>query len=131
MLLNIGDGKMTISELLWRGCYLGTNVTYNLKRLTETGYVIQTRSENDRRVIMVRASEKGAALCQRLQDMNERHIAALAQGSLSREDAEICRRSLRILQRYCSQVIARSPVETECSIGATVRPTGPSTPWTV
>ncbi|HEY2660205.1 MAG TPA: MarR family transcriptional regulator, partial [Caulobacteraceae bacterium] len=69
MLLNIGDSEMTASELLWRGCYLGSNVSYNLKKLTETGYVIQERSQHDRRVIMVRNSEKGQALCTLLRDM--------------------------------------------------------------
>ena len=73
MLLNIGDSEMTASELLWRGCYLGSNVSYNLKKLTETGYVIQERSQHDRRVIMVRNSEKGMALCGVLKDMSRTH----------------------------------------------------------
>src|SRR5580698_4418452 len=63
MLLNIADCEMTASELLWRGCYLGSNVSYKLKKLTEAGYVIQERSQHDRRVIMVRNSERGMALC--------------------------------------------------------------------
>src|SRR5580658_926410 len=78
IVLNIGRAEMTASELLWRGCYLGSNVSYNLRKLTETGYVIQERSQHDRRVIMVRNSEKGQALCGLLKDMNERHIAALS-----------------------------------------------------
>src|ERR1700761_3157902 len=63
MLHNIGDAEMTVSELMWRGCYLGSNVSYSLKKLTETGYIIQERSSHDKRVIMVRLSEKGAELC--------------------------------------------------------------------
>jgi hypothetical protein len=32
MLFNIGDAEMTVSELTLRGCYLGSNVSYNVKK---------------------------------------------------------------------------------------------------
>jgi DNA-binding MarR family transcriptional regulator len=105
ILLNIGEDEMTASELLWRGCYLGTNVSYNLKKLTETGYVVQTRSQHDRRVVMVRNSEKGVALCQRLQQMNNRHIAALSEVGVTNEEVEGCRKVLRTLERFCTRAI--------------------------
>jgi DNA-binding MarR family transcriptional regulator len=117
ILLNIGEDEMTASELLWRGCYLGTNVSYNLKKLTETGYVIQTRSAHDRRVMMVRNSQKGVTLCQRLQDMNNRHVAALTEGGLTQEDTEGCRKTLRMLHGFCSRTIdARSVVGTGTNV---------------
>ncbi len=103
MLLNIGDAEMTASELLWRGCYLGSNVSYNLKKLTEAGYVIQERSTHDKRVIMVRNSERGAELCALLQDMNARHIQALSKGNFKMEDLATCRQMLRTLQRFWSR----------------------------
>ena len=103
MLLNIGDSEMTASELLWRGCYLDSNVSYNLKKLTETGYVIQERSQHDRRVIMVRNSEKGMALCGLLKEMNDRHIAALSQANCKEEDILTCRQMLRTLHHFWSR----------------------------
>ena len=103
MLLNIGDAEMTVSELLWRGCYLGSNVSYNLKKLTEAGYVVQERSSHDKRVIMVRNSQKGVELCAILQDMNARHIAALSRGDFKAEELNICRQMLRTLQRSWSR----------------------------
>jgi DNA-binding MarR family transcriptional regulator len=103
MLLNIGDAEMTVSELLWRGCYLGSNVSYNLKKLTEAGYVVQERSAHDKRVIMVRSSEKGAELCVLLQDMNNRHVQALAKGNFKMEDLITTRQMLRTLQRFWSR----------------------------
>ena len=98
---------MTAGELLWRGCYIGSNVSYNLKKLTETGYVIQTRSSHDKRVIMVRNSEKGLALCERLQAMNGRHIAELTNGgaSTSSEDIQTCRKTMRTLERICNRAV--------------------------
>src|SRR5271168_2989608 len=43
MLHNVGDAEMSVSELMWRGCYLGSNVSYSLKKLTDTGYIVQER----------------------------------------------------------------------------------------
>jgi DNA-binding MarR family transcriptional regulator len=103
MLLNIGDAEMTVSELLWRGCYLGSNVSYNLKKLTEAGYVVQERSAHDKRVIMVRSSEKGAELCVLLEAMNHRHVQALTKGNFRMEDLITTRQMLRTLQRFWSR----------------------------
>ena len=112
MLFNIGDSEMTASELLWRGCYLGSNVSYNLKKLTETGYVIQERSQHDRRVIMVRNSEKGMALCGLLKEMNDRHIAALSQANCKEEDLMTCRKMLRTLHHFWSRAAEMKPALT-------------------
>ena len=105
ILHNIGDAEMTVSELMWRGCYLGSNVSYNLKKLTETGYINQERSPHDKRVIMVRASKKAEELCAVLNQMKDRHIEALSQGDLKREDIAICRQTLRGLQQFWSRTV--------------------------
>ncbi|HEX2556279.1 MAG TPA: winged helix DNA-binding protein [Microvirga sp.] len=73
ILLHMGADEMTVSELTLRGCYQGTNVSYNLGKLVEGGYVVQERSERDRRVVKVRASDKGYALSAQL----KRFYAAL------------------------------------------------------
>src|SRR5262249_56012076 len=62
MLFNIGDAEMTVGELTSRGCYLGSNVSYNVKKLVENGYLAQQRSLHDRRSIHVRLTEKGRRL---------------------------------------------------------------------
>ena len=105
ILHNVGDAEMTVSELMWRGCYLGSNVSYNLKKLTDTGYIVQQRSAHDKRVMMVRVSEKGAELCDVLRHMNARHVEALSRGSLNSEDIATCRQTLRGLQQFWSRAI--------------------------
>jgi len=102
MLHNVGDAEMSVSELMWRGCYLGSNVSYSLKKLTDTGYIVQERSLHDKRVIMVRLSSKGAELCALLKNMNERHVEALSQRGLKSEDIATCRQTLRGLQQFWS-----------------------------
>ena len=36
ILFNIGDPEMTVGELTLRGCYLGSNVSYNVKKMSRT-----------------------------------------------------------------------------------------------
>src|ERR1700745_2387916 len=70
MLFNVNDAEMTIGELTLRGCYLGSNVSYNVKKMVENGYLSQERSVHDRRSIHVGLTEKGAKLRERLQMMH-------------------------------------------------------------
>ncbi len=39
LLYNIGDAELTAGELKTRGYYLGSNVSYNLKKLVDMGYI--------------------------------------------------------------------------------------------
>src|ERR1044072_2036017 len=57
ILFNIGDLEMTVGELTLRGCYLGSNVSYNVKKMGENGHLVQERSGHDRPSIHVRLSE--------------------------------------------------------------------------
>src|SRR5438105_7544162 len=79
MLFNIGDAEMTVGELTLRGCYLGSNVSYNVKKMVENGYLAQERSVHDRRSIHVRLTDKGIRLRDRLTAMHQRHIEMLGQ----------------------------------------------------
>ncbi len=62
MLFNIGEAEMTVGELTLRGCYLGSNVSYNVKKMVENGYLVQQRSLHDRRSVHVRLTDKGIKL---------------------------------------------------------------------
>jgi DNA-binding MarR family transcriptional regulator len=100
MLFNIGDAEMTVGELTLRGCYLGSNVSYNVKKMVENGYLVQERSEHDRRSIHVRLSDKGMRLRDKLSAMHERHIGMLAQTSLKAEDLQVADTALKRLERF-------------------------------
>ena len=77
ILYNIASEEVTVGELTYRGYYLGSNVSYNLKKMVETGYLEQERSTHDRRTVRVRLSEKGKALHVKLAEM----FAATASGT--------------------------------------------------
>src|ERR1700731_1537974 len=77
MLFNTGDAEMTVGELTLRGCYLGSNVSYNVKKMVENRYIVQERSVHDRRSIHVQLTKKGRTLRDKLTAMHERHIGML------------------------------------------------------
>lgn len=104
MLFNIGDAEMTVGELTLRGCYLGSNVSYNLKKLVENGYVEQARSPHDRRSVHVKLAPKGRALRDRIAEMHRRHAERLPQNAITAPDLEGTAALLRRLERFWIRV---------------------------
>jgi DNA-binding MarR family transcriptional regulator len=100
MLFNIGEAEMTVGELTLRGSYLGSNVSYNVKKMVENGYLMQQRSLHDRRSIHVRLTEKGIRLRERLSEMHQRHTETLRQAAINMEDLEVAGSTLRRLERF-------------------------------
>ncbi len=106
LLFNIGDAELTAGELRTRGYYLGSNVSYNLKKLVETGYINHERSQMDRRSVRVSLTEKGSEIARIVDDLYSRHILSVEQvGELSTENFEELNRSLRRLERFWTDQI--------------------------
>jgi DNA-binding MarR family transcriptional regulator len=104
MLFNIGDAEMTVGELVTRDCYLGSNVSYNVKKMVENGYLAQERSADDHRVFRVRLTEKGVALRDRLQTTYQRHVEILNQFAIANEDLQEVTVTLDRLDRFWDRV---------------------------
>jgi DNA-binding MarR family transcriptional regulator len=100
MLFNIGDAEMTVGELTLRGCYLGSNVSYNVKKMVENGYLCQQRSLHDRRSIHVRLTDKGRKLRESLTAMHRRHVETLGQAAVGANDLDSLCVTLRRLERF-------------------------------
>jgi DNA-binding MarR family transcriptional regulator len=100
MLFNIGDAEMTVGELTLRGCYLGSNVSYNVKKMVENKYLAHERSVHDRRSIHVRLTEKGVKLRDNLTVMHQRHTEMLSRTALSTDDLQGTSVTLRRLERF-------------------------------
>src|SRR5438445_12337409 len=103
MLFNIGDAEMTVGELTTRGAYLGSNVSYNLKKMVENGYLVQERSVHDRRSIHVRLTQKGRRLRDRLSVMHQRYAEMLKQTTISEADLQGVAEALRRLEQFSIQ----------------------------
>src|SRR5258708_20605150 len=101
LLFNIGDQELTAGELRSRGHYLGSNVSYNLKKLVEAGYIHHARSEVDRRSVLVRLTRKGEIVREMLNELFVRHLGSLeAVGNVSGTDFELVNTSLLRLERF-------------------------------
>jgi DNA-binding MarR family transcriptional regulator len=107
ILYNIGDSQLTISELTIRGYYLGSNVSYNIKKLVESGYLIQEQSPHDKRSSKVRLSKKGLQLCQHIDALYEKNIAELGNYDLTEDALVSSNETLKRLEKYWSVYIER------------------------
>lgn len=102
ILANIGKEELTVGELTNRGYYLGSNVSYNVKKMVENDYLNQERSPHDRRSVRVRVSEKGLAVCQLIAALHERHIAQLDDSPIAQELSGV-NNTLRALERFWTE----------------------------
>lgn len=106
LLYNIGDAELTAGELRSRGYYLGSNVSYNLKKLVEMGYIHHKRSETDRRSVRVSLTERGQDVCQLINDLYDRQLGSIVQvGQLDDGALGSLNGSLMRLERFWSDQI--------------------------
>ena len=100
ILYNIGHDELTVGELTIRGYYLGSNVSYNVKKMVENGYLIQERSVHDKRSIRVKLSDKGKDLCELITAMFQRHDASIAGSELTAERLQELNKTMHMLERF-------------------------------
>ena len=102
ILYSIGSDQLTVGELTLRGYYLGSNVSYNLKKMVESGYLVQERSLHDRRSVRIKVSSKGATLRSKLDDFFERDGAHLVNAGLGPKELGALAEMLSKLERFWS-----------------------------
>ena len=106
LLFNIGDNEVTAGELKSRGYYQGSNVSYNLKKLVEMGYMHHQRCEIDRRSVRVRLTPKGRDIRDVIAALFERHAEGLQdKGVLGADGIDQIAGSLRRVERYWTDQI--------------------------
>ena len=102
ILFSIGSDQLTVGELTLRGYYLGSNVSYNLKKMVESGYLVQERSLHDRRSVRIKVSSKGAALKAKLDDFFDRDGKHLVSAGLGPKELGALGEMLNKLERFWS-----------------------------
>lgn len=108
ILTNIAEEQLTVGELTARGYYLGSNVSYNVKKLVENGYLMQERSAHDKRQTRVKLSSKGLELISRIGQLYERNTEELA-GMVTGDQLKSTNGVLLGLERYWSSLIKFDP----------------------
>ena len=106
LLYNIGDKELTAGELRSRGYYLGSNVSYNLKKLVEMGFLDHQRSRVDRRSVRIRLTTKGQEVRGIVDALYNKHVATVEQvGGISNDEFATLNKSLHRLERFWTDQI--------------------------
>jgi len=106
LLFNIGDNEVTAGELKTRGYYQGSNVSYNLKKLVEMGFMHHKRCEIDRRSVRVKLTDQGRNIRDIVEELFLRHAEGLqSRGILAEDGIESINTSLRRVERYWADQI--------------------------
>lgn len=106
LLFNVGDNEVTAGELKSRGYYQGSNVSYNLKKLVESGYMHHERSEVDRRSVRVRLTQKGRDIRLIVGKLFATHADGLvSRGVMDQQGLDDIITSLRRMERYWTEQI--------------------------
>ncbi len=106
LLFNIGDAELTAGELRTRGYYLGSNVSYNLKKLVETGYLHHQRSRLDRRSVRISLTDKGREVRDIVEYLYQKHIRTVEQvGGIGAGDLQVLNKALHRLERFWTDQI--------------------------
>ena len=106
LLYNIGDKELTAGELRTRGYYLGSNVSYNLKKLVDMGYLHHQRSRLDRRSVRISLTPKGREVAEIVDRLYVRHIQSIEKvGGLSEGEFRSLNKSLQRLEGFWTHTI--------------------------
>ena len=105
LLANIGEEEIVIRDLVERGYYQGSNVSYNIKKLVEMGYLEQERSPHDRRSVRISLTDKARQVVTSIRDLEDKNAAALADQKLEGEAIEDVCAALRRVERVWTDYI--------------------------
>jgi DNA-binding MarR family transcriptional regulator len=106
LLFNIGDKELTAGELRTRGYYLGSNVSYNLKKLVEMGFLDHQRSRVDRRSVRIKLTERGREVRDIVSLLYEKHVRTVEQvGGISADEFSGLNKALQRLERFWTDQI--------------------------
>ena len=106
ILYNISSERMTISELTNRGYYLGSNVSYNIKKLVENGYLVQEKSPHDKRAVRIRLSEKGLELTGKIDAFLERSVSVMRDMGVKDQELGDTSKVLRKVERFLTDLLS-------------------------
>jgi DNA-binding MarR family transcriptional regulator len=106
LLYNIGDKELTAGELRTRGYYLGSNVSYNVKKLVEMGYLHHARSRIDRRSVRISLTDLGQDVHTIVSGVYEKHARTVEQiGGVGPDEFAKMNQSLARLERFWTDQI--------------------------
>lgn len=105
LLTNIGEEEIVIRDLVERGYYQGSNVSYNIKKLVELGYLDQERTSHDKRSVSIKLTEKAIGIVEKIRELEESNAVSFSEKQKSKNEIEETLGSLRRLERVWADYI--------------------------
>src|SRR6201987_1623625 len=106
LLYNISAKELTAVQLRTRGYYLGSNVSYNLKKLVEMGFLDHQRSRVDRRSVRIRLTDKGRQVREIVEALYSKPVRTVEQvGGISGDEFASLNKALHRLERFWTDQI--------------------------
>ncbi len=106
LLFNIGDSELTAGELKTRGYYQGSNVSYNLKKLVDQGYVSHERSSADKRSVRISLTERGQVIREQIDTLYNRQLLSLREvAGIDVDEFDRLNKALTRLERFWTDQI--------------------------
>lgn len=103
LLSNIGEEDIAIRDLVERGYYQGSNVSYNIKKLTDMGYLEQERSQHDRRSVTVRLTPKALVVVERVRQLEDINADGLEKSGIAIDALSQASETLRRIEQMWSE----------------------------
>ena len=111
ILYNVGKNEMTVGEISNRGYYLGSNVSYNLKKLVKHGYFVQKKASHDKRASKIHLSEKGIKLYDKLDKILTQQSSNLKYNGVTDQNLTETLKLLRKIESYWNFIISHGLME--------------------
>jgi DNA-binding MarR family transcriptional regulator len=106
LLFNIGSSELTAGELRSRGYYMGSNVSYNVKKLVDMGFINHSRSRIDRRSVRISLTEKGQDVAETVAKLYQRHVGSIHKvGGIGTDEFGQMNKLLQRLDRFWNDQI--------------------------
>jgi DNA-binding MarR family transcriptional regulator len=106
LLFNIGTSELTAGELRSRGYYMGSNVSYNVKKLVDMGFINHARSRIDRRSVRISLTDKGADIAETVSKLYQRHVGSIHKvGGIGTDEFGQMNKLLQRLDRFWNDQI--------------------------
>lgn len=109
LLANIGEEEIVIRDLVERGYYQGSNVSYNIKKLVELGYLDQERTSHDKRSVTIKLTEKAIKIVEKVRELEDQNAEAFSAQQKTENETEQVLDSLRRLERVWADYINYGP----------------------
>jgi DNA-binding MarR family transcriptional regulator len=107
ILLNINESVVTVGDIITKGYYIGSNASYNIRKMAANGYIQQIQSNYDRRAVFLKLTDSGLALCSKLDTTINKYAAEFAPGTKGKSDLNQCALILKRIEHFWKDLLTR------------------------